>query len=175
MPPAIAAAGIAAAGALGGTALQSRSAGRAAKAQEKATADALAYEREREAARKTRYDTAMAQRQKAWEEWYKRNGEEGVKRYGVPGGITIPSATPTKAVGLDGRVVTGSPRTAQPVPSAPPGKSRLSLASFMGGMPEQPAGMEAPLVPQANQQPRTLADLMQGEGWADWKRYGVGR
>lgn len=161
---AVTGAAISGAAGLGASALQSRSAGRAGKAQEKANADALAYEREREAARKVRYDQTMAQRQQAFDAWYKRVGDEGIKRYGVPTGLTIPGTIGggggQKATKVGGAVPLGG------APEAP-----RTLGDLMGGAP---APMAAPASPDGTQ-PRTLADLMQREGsWGDWRRYGVG-
>lgn len=163
---AVTGAAISGAAGLGASALQSRSAGRAGKAQEKANADALAYEREREAARKVRYDQTMAQRQQAFDAWYGRVGDEGLKRYGVPTGLTIPGTiggTPGQTKTKVGGAV--------PMGGASPMAPR-TLGDLMGGAP---APMAAPMASPDGTQPRTLADLMQGqEGWADWRRYGVG-
>lgn len=56
MPPAIVAAGIGAAGMLGGSILGARSAGKAADTQAKAAADALAFEKEQEAKRERQWE-----------------------------------------------------------------------------------------------------------------------
>lgn len=67
MPPAIIAAGVGAAGALGGGILQSRAAGKASDLQARATEQALEFEREREARRREEYDREQRQKQEQWE------------------------------------------------------------------------------------------------------------
>jgi hypothetical protein len=172
MPPAVAAAGIAAAGTLGGTALASRSAGRATNAQMKANADALQYEREREQARKAAYDQTMAQRQQAFDAWYKRVGDEGIKRYGVPTGLTIPGTvgglgTPAPK---SGAVPFGAPAPrAAPMggpPMAPAARPQgATLADMMGQIPNATA---VPMTPLAAPEGQNLAQL---GGWNDWEQY----
>jgi len=87
MPPAIIAAGIAAAGTVGGAAIASRSANKATDAQTKAAADTLAFTREQEAQRKAIYDQKMAQ--------YTAMRDTLAKRYGID--IGMPSAAVASA------------------------------------------------------------------------------
>jgi len=94
MPPAIIAAGIAAAGTLGGAALSSRGQNKATDAQTKANADTLAYSREQDAQRKAVYEQKMAQ--------YTAMRNTLAQRYGIdigtppaaPGGPAMPGAVP---------------------------------------------------------------------------------
>jgi len=115
MPPAVIAAGIGAASALGGAALQSRSANRSVDAQTRANQQAMDYERQKQAEAKAQRDQAAAAYRTAWNAWYARNGEEGVRRYGVPVGITIPT---TKAGAT--AAVKGAPLGQPSGPVAPP-------------------------------------------------------
>jgi hypothetical protein len=112
MPPLVIAGGIAAAAQLGSSALQSRSANKAAKAQGDASAQALAFSKEQEAAAQGRYGTSKAQYDKQVADWYAaRNALLG--RYGVDinlGGGGLPSGGSGAPVGPPGAV----PRATQP-------------------------------------------------------------
>lgn len=76
-------------GTLGSAAIGSRQASKATKAQERAADQALAYERERETARRNAAEQANAAYRKQWEAWNaQRLGL--MKRYGM----NVPAAGP---------------------------------------------------------------------------------
>ena len=84
MPPAIIAAGIGAAGALGGAALSSRSANKAADTQAQAGREALQWEKEKEAQRRQDWEKGMA----IW-----NAGRQALaQRYGLDLGSVLPSS-----------------------------------------------------------------------------------
>lgn len=89
MPPAIIAAGVGAAGTLGGGIIASRQAGRAADTQQRAASEALQFEREREQRRQYEYDQQQRQQREAHEaeqrrlEPYRRAAASVLARYGI--------------------------------------------------------------------------------------------
>lgn len=173
--PALLGTATAAAG-VGSAALQSRASNKATQAQQQANSAALQYEREREAATQARRDKGQAAYQAAMDAWYKRNGDDGIKRYGAPVGWAPPSGAP----GQTGRPVKfdGGP-AAPPAPQGAqaPQAQRMTLGSLMGSpapqltQAPQALGTAAPMNAGAVQ-PRTLGDL---SGWNDWSRYGAAR
>lgn len=96
MPPAIAAAGIGAAGSLLGGVLQSRSANKATDAQMEANRQALQYQKQQEAMRRQDWMRAM--------QAYQAGRQALLQRYGL-GGLNIPSVTPEGGGGLPGGAV----------------------------------------------------------------------
>lgn len=103
MPPVVVAAGITAAGALGGAALASRSANKASEASTKANDAALAYAKEQEAQRRADYERAYA-------EW--QAGRQALlSRYG----ISVPSSSAPRI----GAPTGGVPGMNAPAASAP--------------------------------------------------------
>lgn len=162
---------IAGAATVGGQALASRAANKATKAQERATQDALKYERDREASMKAERDAAREEYRQAWMAWYDRVGDAGVKRYGVPRGVFLPPKSKSGAVPLAGG---GTPSAGLPPATPPPQASaqRRTLGSLA-----EPAIGSASMLNQAAmmqgmqpQKPRTLGSA---DGWEDWSTYGV--
>jgi hypothetical protein len=148
MPPVVIAAGIAAAGTLGGAALASRSSNKATDASSKANAEALAYTKEQETTRRADYAQAQQAYQRQWEAWNAQRMAL-LQRYGVDvSGMQAPQTQLTM------------PPNAQPL---------------MGGGRIDPRTANA--VGAAAQGGHTVADIL-GRGadpsqWNDWKQYGL--
>lgn len=142
MPPAAVwlPAAIGAATQLGGGIVASRAQGNATKAQMKANQEAINYEREREAKAQKQQAARDAAYRKAWNEWAARAGDEGIRRYGVPIGMTYPGAGGAPAP----NPAPGKPTRIEPAPSGP----------VVGG------GM----VPGAGAQGGRIGDLIQQQG-----------
>ena len=107
MPAAVAIPAIA--GALGvggsvfGTVKQAGAAKRASQQQEAARQEALAYERNQQAAAQRRQRQQWDQYQQAYQAWYCRYGDKGIDRYGVPVGVKYgAAATPAGTPGAPG-------------------------------------------------------------------------
>jgi len=160
MPPAVIAAGIGAAGVLGGSIISSRSSNKATQASADANKQALDYTKEQDAARRAEYDKAMTAYQAQWEAWNaQRMGL--LQRYGVN--------------------VTGmSPQQPQQQPQQGPG----SLVNIPAPANIMTAGAGGAINPQAASaiqraalQGKTVADLMQQgsqpQNWDDWSRLGL--
>lgn len=132
MPPAVAAAAIGAGAGIGGALISSHSQGKASDAQARATADTLAFERDKETRKRQEYDQAMQEYRQRYAQWeQQRNGL--LARYGVhPGG--------RPSLASFGQRPTQSPTTGQAPMFGPQGMgaqnmggpSRLSLADFSG-------------------------------------------
>ena len=139
MPPAVAAAAVTAAGALGGAALANRGASRAAQAQQRAGAEALAFERERDAADRAERQNALRLQEQ------QHNAREAARRsvlrhYGI--------FTPDVPTSFGGQ------------PSGAPGPAPRGAAPA----PMMAAGGETPLVPDAEEdEPVNLND------WNRWR------
>jgi hypothetical protein len=135
MPPVVIAAGIAAAGTLGGAALASRSSNKATDASSKANAEALAYTKEQETARRADYDKATQAYQRQWEAWNAQRMAL-LQRYGVDvsGMQAPPTQSPTAAPGLmgGGRV---DPRTANAIGAAAQGGQTVADILGRGAQP----------------------------------------
>jgi hypothetical protein len=148
MPPVVIAAGIAAAGTVGGAYLASRSSNKATDASSKANAEALAYTKEQEAGRRAEYEKATQAYQRQWEAWNAQRMAL-LQRYGVDvSGMQAPQTSLTM------------PPNAQ---------------SLMGGGRIDPRTANA--VGVAAQGGQTVADIL-GRGadpsqWNDWKQYGL--
>lgn len=154
MPPAVIAAGIGAASALGGAALQSRSANRSVDAQTRANQQAMDYERQKQAEAKAQRDQAAAAYRTAWNAWYARNGEEGVRRYGVPVGITIPTTKAGATAAVKGAPL-GQPGPVAPPPAAGPVGQSQGVAPMSQGAPAMPPG-----APMGGMVPETKAGMV---------------
>ena len=155
MPPAIIAAAIPAVATLGAAALGSRSQGKATDAQSRATAEALAFQKQQEASRRQEYDKAMTQYEAKWGAWNaSRNAL--LQRYGIDIGSSAPSPAVSASTGPR---PPGGPATGQPAGMPQPGGP--------GGMPPgaQPA------------QGQNLGQLMRPQrelgSWNDWKQQGL--
>ena len=98
-------------GGLGGAILQSRSQGKALKAQEASRQEALAYERQQQANAQKRQRQQWDAYQTAYQNWYSRYGDKGIDRYGVPVGVKYgAAAAPAGAPGTPGATVGGIAR-----------------------------------------------------------------
>lgn len=153
MPPAVAAAGIAAAGSLGSGILSSRASNKATDASSRANAAALQFERERDAKREAQYRQAqgMYQQQMAY-----RNALQSMlaERYG----IKLPDWPPPgqDAGGGMGAPGMGGPGGGGPMrPGMPPQGNPL-----MGGPPR--GGFTGGPMRGRPFQGASLADMMQG-------------
>ncbi len=176
---------------LAGGYLQSRGNNKAAQQQERARREALAYQRQKDAAELQERRAAWDNYERAYREWHGRFGDEGIKRYGVATGVNLnpapaagatpgaaPSATPGPAAapvqggpaGTGGSLVDLMGPAPQPAAEAQPAGQMAMAAPTgvpLGGAP--PAG--APLgsmSPQSKAPAGTMADL---GGWEDWRRY----
>lgn len=128
---------------------------KATQAQSKANQQALAFQREQEAARKANFDKAMAAYEQKWNAWNaSRNAL--LQRYG----INVQSATPSGMMGG------GAPMT-------PPGAIPRSQAP--PGMPSQP--MPTPQAPSGGVPNIPIPDRMQTVGalMRPELRYGMAR
>lgn len=145
MPQAVVVAGITAAGTLGAAHMANRSNRRAIDAQTSANDQALAYQREQDSKREMAAEKAREQYKQAWKDYYGMFGDEAIKRYGMPAGISLSELKGTKP----------------------------DVRASGNGYSVRPQGMAAPTPSMApmGQQPQTLSDL---SGWSEWKRYGVG-
>lgn len=123
MPPAIVAAGIGAAGVLGGAALSARAQNKATSAQAKSTDAALDYTREQDALRRAEYARAL----EAWN----NNRNVLLQHLGLPA-MSLPSSG---GVGYTG----GAPSGGQPMPVAAPQMADTSadLVPVMNRAPRQ--------------------------------------
>jgi hypothetical protein len=175
MPPVVAAAAVTSAGALGGAALQSRAAGRAARGQQKSTAGAMRMERDREVAAGRRYDTQMA----AWQQAFDQR--EAVRREMLRrAGYDVPEPAAKPPMGSSTRMDGAGAMAPPPGPGAGTlgalsGFSGDGLMDSQAGGPSPAQNMTAPpaaapgpeaaLVPQGG----TLGDLA---GWSNqgWRR-----
>lgn len=130
MPPLVVAAGITAAGALAGGALASRASNKATSASSKANAEALAYTKEQEAARRADFAQAQQAYQRQWEAWNAQRMAL-LGRYGVDvsGMQAPPMQTPTAAPSLMGSPQTG-PRMANAIGAAAQGGQ--TVADILG-------------------------------------------
>lgn len=147
MPPAVAAAGIAAAGTLGGAALQSRSQGKATQAQSQANQQALQWEREREAMRKAEYDKAMDLYRQQFDAW--NAGRSALlARYGVE------APTAVAQMGRPEVQASGGP------PMAP-------------GGPQAGPGAELRMPDRAMSLGRLMRSPMALDRWSDWRAHGL--
>lgn len=156
MPPVAIAAGIAGAFALGGAALQSRSQGKATDAQSKATAEALAFQKQQEATRRQEYDKAMTQYEAKWGAWNaSRNAL--LQRYGIDIGSSAPSPAVSASTGPR---PPGGPATGQPAGMPQP-----------GGPAGMPPGAQVAQGQNLRQLMRPPAEL---GSWNDWNRQGIG-
>lgn len=174
MPPAVIAAGVGAAGALGGAAITSHAAGGANKAQSHATDQALAYQREKDAAAQKRYerDYADYQQRLAAREATRR---AIAKRYGIDlPDAPAPAAAPPPAVPGDARPAL-QPRTGGPTfstqPVQRPMAAPMPAAPMVGGAPPlaaEPAGL-VPMGPTGPQGP--AGPVPDASTWNDWSRY----
>jgi len=139
---------ITAAGAAGGAYLQSRASNKATDASSRANAEALAYTKEQETARRADYAQAQEAYQRQWEAWNAQRMAL-LQRYGVDvSGMQAPQTQLTM------------PPNAQ---------------SLMGGGRIDPRTANA--VGAAAQGGQTVADIL-GRGadpsqWNDWKQYGL--
>lgn len=152
MPPVVVAAGITAAGALGGAALASRSTNKATSAQQKANEASLAYTREKDA--QTRADTMYREGlwQKQYNDWNNARNQL-LQRYGFEGSFAPLSGygTPT-----------------------PMGSGQMP-GNQAGAVPR--AGMRRPspyadLIPERAEDSPGTQEIMAGDP-TDWRRYGL--
>lgn len=130
MPPVVIAAGIGAAGALGGAALASRASNKATDASSKANAEALSYTKEQETARRADYDKANQAYQRQWETWNAQRMAL-LQRYGVDvsGMQASPMQSPSAAPSLMGGGQV-DPRTANAIGAA--AQSGQTVADILG-------------------------------------------
>lgn len=132
MPPPVAAAAITAGGALAGGVLSSRSSGKAAKAQEKANREAMAYQRELDSKEEARYKEQEAKLEAQWNAEQARLAEIEARR--------APYRQAAEA--LLGQNAT-----------------RMGLGFTPSSRPSIPTSMPPGWTPGAVQKPRTLAAL----------------
>jgi hypothetical protein len=85
----MAAAAAIAAGTIGAAYIGSRATGNATKAQLRANDQAMAYTREQDAKVEGERARAREERLQAVRDWYATYGEEGIKRWGPPKGISL--------------------------------------------------------------------------------------
>ena len=179
MPPAIVAAGIGAAGALGGTIVASKAANKASRYQYDAQREAMQYQRDRDAAAKTERDEAYRRYKDDYDAWLYRNygvkpkgwtgsnafsKEQAVPRGQRPTPMGGPVVDPTGAPAPGGQTLgdivyghdpaAGSP-SAPPIPTPPTGP---------------PAGPPTGLAPAPGM---TIRDMAQPGEWNDWRNYGL--
>lgn len=167
MPPAIAAApwlipAITGAGVIGGAALQSRGQNRATAAAERAQSEALAFEREREAARQREHQARENAYMQQWNA-YQAQRAALMARYGINLGGT-PAGGRQHLGGGPKAPASQAPVAPQAAPMAPGGP-----------MPEAPPALAPTGAPGASMGPSgmTLGRLLQGETspW-DWNVWG---
>jgi len=139
---------------LGGALLESRQAGRATKASERATEAALAFEREKEASRKASFDAAMV-------DYNKRLAANDALKAALLQrlGFSMPISTPP---------IASTPGVPRSLPSIPAGPVRAPMAL--------PPGATPPVATRLGG--RTLGELIQpGPGelsaWNDWSNHGL--
>jgi hypothetical protein len=124
MPHLVIAAGIAAAAKIGGTIMESRAAGNAAKTQAGTADKALAFAREQEAAKKAAYDQSMKAYEAKWNAWQGQRTAL-LQRYGVD--IAPPTMPGAGAAPGDAQAPTGQAPGVQgvspPTPSGIPGQT----------------------------------------------------
>lgn len=154
--------GVAALSAGGATALQARAANRSTDAQERATREAMQYQRERE----WRERTAQRSQQQAYYDWYQRVYGGGAGASGAPPAkIEAPGSgafTHTSApVGAGPGGVVAPTTTVPPIAGAPPPVT---------GAPVIPPVTGAPVPPVPTEPIRTMADLMP-QGWSSHQRF----
>lgn len=134
MPPAVAAAGIGAGASVLGGVLGMKGAKSASNASLQAQREALAYEREKEAARKAEYDQAVKRHEAQTAAWE-------ANRRGLLGRYGLPMGAPMRNVGLPPQSL------APPMAAAPPGVShgrspvdfrRLGMPPGLGPVQEDP-------------------------------------
>jgi hypothetical protein len=89
MPQAVVVAAIPAVAAIGGAVLSTRATNRATKAQLAANDQAMAYTREQDAKVEGERARAREERLQAVRDWYATYGEEGIKKWGPPKGISL--------------------------------------------------------------------------------------
>jgi len=157
MPPAVAVAGVTAAGALGSAVLQNKSSKRATQAQERANAAALGFERERYGQENTYRQQALDDYTRRWNAW--DAGRRAIfKQYGIDllpsGGALTPGGTPMPPAGGGGG---GAPAMG----GGPP----MTLG-LLAGRPDTLGGLtgaedETALVPD------------DATDWNDWRKYGL--
>jgi hypothetical protein len=158
MPPAVAVAGVTAAGALGGAFMQNKAASNAARAQAKSSADMMALERERDSRR-----SMMEDRQ--WDDYQRRitAHEEGRKAIMRKYGVNVDGG----AGGLTGRV------PGRGMAPTGDGGAMLNLGALAGapvaaGSP--PLGSMGGDVVAAPEE-EAVEDM--GADWNDWGRHGL--
>lgn len=141
---------------LGGAALGSKGANRAAEAQAKAAADALAFQKD-QAAKKWAFD------QQRWAAW-NAGREELMRRYG----IDIPASGPPAA--SEGP---GSPARGFDLGGMAAGA--IGLSPRLGGQPGVPANLQALLAAGKAGLPQEGAPPAEGgpPEFGDWRRYGL--
>ena len=151
-------AAVTSAAALGVGVMRSRSENRAGSAQERAAAEALAYQRERDADSRNRYDAYQREYQERYDQWLERvYGVRAPDRRRAPMIGTPPGQTP---------VVPGAAPGAPPPGAVPPGVS----PTFGAAPATAPFTVQQSVPPMAGQQrpPRTVSDIA---GWNDWTNY----
>lgn len=130
--------------------LAQQSSNKATRSSERATDEALKFEREREAQRRKEYDAAMALQKQQWDA-RQRTRQALARRYG----FNLP--THTFAPGA----------TTEPTSSTP----KLTLGSLVGTRPPiDPTALEASLSDAGAPPPQTLGDLAD---WEQWQKYGL--
>lgn len=164
MPPAIIAAGVAAAGQATGAILGSRANNHATDAQARATREAMQYQRLQE-------ERQRADARFAYTEWQRMYGGQ------TPGGNPV-AAAPAAAAPAAPAAPVVTPASPGAAPVATPAQSALPDQGPATAQPDVPplvpssAGEVPP--PQVPGQPRTLADLA-GPEWSNFngRRQGV--
>ena len=147
----------------------------ATRAQSQAAANALAYEREREAARKAEYDTAMGKYRTRVAAWQRRR-DQLLGHYGVtvtnpvaPKSTPASSGAPTQGVNTSGNppATPGAPPSANPATmppsmaaSAPPTFGSDGLPVDPGADPYQPSMYQTAQGFGIPQQGSTLGDML---------------
>lgn len=125
MPQAVAVAGIGAAGTLIGGAMQSRSAGRAARYQRESDREALAHQRQRQAVEDQRYERSWSDYERRHREWSQRNFGGGAAPSGGGGG-----GAPAAAGVTIGDLMASQPEGAAAEQAKPEGTSAMAPESL---------------------------------------------
>ena len=166
MPQAVAPAIIAGVAQLGGAYLQHRSNNNANKANQRATDQAMALERERDRAKSERYRADMQRYEKEYATWEEINRQIYARH-----GINLPAAQKQT------QLSSGSGRgpTTYSGPGGPVAKP-LSLGSLMGSSHVGPFDSQSqsmgPMAPPEGVQPANPSAQSLGDmaGWSDWRK-----
>lgn len=104
---------------------------KAGQQAERARREEMAYAREQQAVKQKRYDAALQSYRQNYQTWLGMYGNKGLKRYGMPSGITV---------NRPGAPAPGGPAPGGPVPGgpAPAGMAPAGETQTLGGMLSAP-------------------------------------